>query len=214
MFAVKRDTLRALILAAVALGAVIACNDVADNPDHSDSVIMVVSATPVSSDPTNAAVSDFTTMTLQAQPRNPGATTFFNDVSLSTYTVGFSGGVMPPLSGVIGSGFVPAGGTATLVLTIVNGADKGFFSGVAGNTYNAHVEVQGEDFSGHDVSFSANVPVTFTTTPDSDGDGVDDAIDNCPLVFNPSQLDTFPVGGNGVGDCCDPTTPGYPACSP
>jgi hypothetical protein len=214
MFAVNRDALRALVLASVALGAVIACNDVADNPDHSDSVIQVVSATPVSSDPTNTAASESTTMLLAAQPRNPGATTFFNDVSLSSYTVEYSQGVLPTLSGAIGSGFVPAGGTATLILTVVNGADKSFFTGVAGNTYNAHIEVEGQDFSGHDVAFSANVPVTFTTTPDTDGDGVDDAIDNCPLVFNPSQLDTFPVGGNGVGDCCDPTTPGYPACSP
>lgn len=211
MFAVKQDAIRALVLAAVALGAVIACNDVADNPDHSDSVIQVVSATPVSSDPTNAAASDSTTMVLAAQPRNPGATTFFNDVTLSSYTVSFSA-LLAPVSGVIGSGFVPAGGTATLNLVVVPGAAK--FGGLAGNTVNAHIEVQGEDFSGHDVSFSANVPVIFTTTPDTDGDGVPDASDNCPLVFNPSQLDTFPVGGNGVGDCCDPTTPGYPACSP
>jgi hypothetical protein len=49
---------------------------------------------------------------------------------------------------------------------------------------------------------------------DDDGDGVADGTDNCPLVFNPSQLDTFPVIPNGVGDCCDPGTPGYPACSP
>jgi len=211
MFAVKRDAVRALVLAAVALGAVVACNNVADNPDHSDSVIQVVSATPVSSDPTNAAVSDSTTMVLMAQPRNPNATSFFNDVTLSTYKVGYSA-LLAPISGVIGSGFVPAGGTATLNLVVVSGATK--FGGLAGNTINAHIEVKGQDFSGHDVSFSANVPVTFTTTPDQDSDGVPDASDNCPLVFNPSQLDTFPIGGNGVGDCCDPTTPGYPACSP
>jgi hypothetical protein len=211
MFALNRDGLRILVLASVALGAVIACNDVADNPDHSDSVIEVVSATPVSSDPTNVAASDSTTMVLKAQPRNPNATTFFNDVSLSSYTVSFSA-LLAPVSGVVGSGFVPAGGTATVTLVVVPGAVK--FAGLAGNTVNARIDVEGQDFSGHDVSFTANVPVTFTTAPDSDADGVPDASDNCPLVFNPSQLDTFPVGGNGVGDCCDPTTPGYPACSP
>jgi len=210
MFALKRDVLRALVLASVALGAVIACNDVAHNPDHSDSVIEVVSATPVSSDPTNP-VDDSTTMVLRAQPRNPSATTFFNDVTLTSYTVTYSA-LLAPASGVVGAGFVPAGGSATVTLVVVSGAAK--FAGLAGNTVIARVDVKGKDFSNHDVNFSANVPITFTTAPDSDADGVPDATDNCPLVFNPSQLDTFPVGGNGVGDCCDPTTPGYPACSP
>ena len=44
---------------------------------------------------------------------------------------------------------------------------------------------------------------------DSDGDGVPDALDNCPNTCNPSQLD---VDGDGTGDVCD-TTPGCGACS-
>jgi hypothetical protein len=36
--------------------------------------------------------------------------------------------------------------------------------------------------------------------PDTDGDGVVDAVDNCPTVSNASQSDT---SGNGVGDACD-----------
>ncbi|MBM4466915.1 MAG: hypothetical protein FJ014_15415 [Chloroflexi bacterium] len=36
--------------------------------------------------------------------------------------------------------------------------------------------------------------------PDSDGDGVYDGADNCPLVPNPNQTDT---DGDGVGDACD-----------
>ncbi len=39
--------------------------------------------------------------------------------------------------------------------------------------------------------------------PDSDGDGICDPADNCPLVANPDQTDT---DGDGFGDACDPCT--------
>jgi MYXO-CTERM domain-containing protein len=44
------------------------------------------------------------------------------------------------------------------------------------------------------------------TPGDRDGDGIDDLIDNCPNVFNPSQAD---ADGDGIGDACDacPLTP-------
>jgi len=35
---------------------------------------------------------------------------------------------------------------------------------------------------------------------DGDGDGVPDAVDNCPTVANPDQMDT---NGNGIGDACE-----------
>ncbi len=38
---------------------------------------------------------------------------------------------------------------------------------------------------------------------DSDGDGVPDIYDNCPGAPNPGQEDSYPPGGNGIGNACD-----------
>jgi hypothetical protein len=46
--------------------------------------------------------------------------------------------------------------------------------------------------------------------PDSDGDGIPDARDDCPAVADPDQRDT---DGDGVGDACDPC-PADPTCLP
>lgn len=42
---------------------------------------------------------------------------------------------------------------------------------------------------------------TNPLNPDTDGDGVKDGVDNCPLIANASQTDT---NRNGMGDACDP----------
>jgi len=46
---------------------------------------------------------------------------------------------------------------------------------------------------------------TGGTDPDEDGDGVPNALDNCPTVANADQADS---NGNGVGDACEPLPPG------
>ncbi len=63
-----------------------------------------------------------------------------------------------------------------------------------------------------------NGPFCFPiSSPDSDGDGILDALDNCPAVSNPGQED---ADVDGIGDVCDDCTdidgdgfgnPGYPA---
>jgi hypothetical protein len=40
-------------------------------------------------------------------------------------------------------------------------------------------------------------------TFDTDSDGITACYDNCPNHANANQLDTYPTGGNGIGDACD-----------
>ena len=57
------------------------------------------------------------------------------------------------------------------------------------------------DSVGNDIASSvAGTGVTVTVALDSDGDGVPDAVDNCPHIPNPDQVDS---DGNGVGDACE-----------
>lgn len=56
-----------------------------------------------------------------------------------------------------------------------------------------------------------NDDIQEVAEPDSDGDGVPDAVDNCPSVTNPDQEDG---DGDGIGDPCDPDpySVGCPVC--
>ena len=38
---------------------------------------------------------------------------------------------------------------------------------------------------------------------DYDCDAILDDLDNCFYIYNPDQEDTYPPGGNGIGDACD-----------
>ena len=48
-----------------------------------------------------------------------------------------------------------------------------------------------------------NSYICYVQKVDSDGDGLFDNLDNCPNTVNPDQLDSYPSGGNGIGDACE-----------
>jgi len=49
---------------------------------------------------------------------------------------------------------------------------------------------------------SAIEVISQNSTPDTDGDGIADIVDNCPNTYNPGQADS---DGDGVGDACEST---------
>jgi hypothetical protein len=54
---------------------------------------------------------------------------------------------------------------------------------------------------GEQTDFEEVTITVLDVIVDTDGDGVPDAIDNCPTVPNPDQSD---LNNNGIGDVCDP----------
>ena len=96
-------------------------------------------------------------------------------------------------------------------ITIFGGDGTGAFyleaileAGSAGNTYmltcgdfdgNGRQDIAAANYGAGEISVFRNAGL-----PDSDGDGIGDLCDNCPLASNPDQEDS---DGDGTGDACD-----------
>ena len=65
----------------------------------------------------------------------------------------------------------------------------------------ASIELSSVPFPFSLRAISAVSPDWDAASPDADGDGVADSVDNCPDTPNPDQVD---FDGDGVGDACDP----------
>jgi hypothetical protein len=99
------------------------------------------------------------------------------------------------------------GTDACLLLEITSGDSYSvaFVDGVISNK-------AGTSFKIKNPTQQATCVTTTSTTlpPDADGDGVPDAVDNCPAIPNPTQAD---LDNDGHGDDCDPC-PTFPNPGP
>jgi len=158
----RRDALSHRLAALAALALVLAapaCNKVADKPGHAEAVIEVTAIT--TGGTSVAATTDATaTLTLAVRDRSSGqATTFFNDVTFTNFTVVFTpSGMVPDGTGLISTGFCAIGSVScALVLTLVLNGSKP----AAGTVVSGAVHVEGHDFVGNPLFFDTNVVLVF-----------------------------------------------------
>lgn len=148
--------LAALLALSVVAAAGVGCNE-HDDPGQAENVVLVREITTAGT--SVSAVEDTTALVeYSLLPRGEGANSFWNDVTLTSYTVSFTPAVIAPMSGPISTGFCPAGseGCKVDIILVPNGSKPG-----AGTTVAAHIDFEGRDTNDNPVNFSADVALIF-----------------------------------------------------
>jgi hypothetical protein len=152
--------LAALLGVTAILATGLACNE-HDDPGQAENVVLVNSVTTAGTS-VSAATDTTATVTYTLHPRNTGegglaASSFWHDLTLTSYSVSFEPAVIAPISGPVSTGFCPAGGTCSAdIILVPNGSKPG-----AGTTVVAHIDFEGRDSNDNPVNFSADAAVTF-----------------------------------------------------
>jgi hypothetical protein len=152
--------LAALLGVTAILAAGFACSQQHDDPAQAENVVLVNSITTAGTS-VSTATDTTATVVYTLNPRNPNpdqsATTFWHDITLTSYSVAFEPAVVAPISGPISTGFCPAGGTCSAdIILVPNGSKPG-----AGTTVVAHIAFEGRDANDNPVNFTADAAVTF-----------------------------------------------------
>ncbi len=104
--------------------------------------------------------------------------------------------------------------TAALRLSATVGGEITFTVVPSGTQVRVGIDRDADGFFDRDEIIAGSDPADPASVPpagDSDGDGIADALDNCPAVPNANQAD---ADGDGVGDACDPCTNGAAVVKP
>ena len=145
--------LAALAAVALVLATAPACNK-SDDPQDAESVILVTSLATAGL----AAAGDTTVaVTYSINPRNSTATSFYHDITLTSYKVAFAPGLVATNSGPISTGYCSPGDTCLVTLILVPFGGKP----APTTTVLATVDVEGRDVNDNPVNFSFQVPLTF-----------------------------------------------------
>ena len=157
---VMTNRLAALAAVTLVLAATAGCNET-DDPGQAENVILVTGIT-VTGASVAPGADTVANVTYSLNPRGGSptdpATTFFHDVTLTSYSVAFEPAVIPSGTGAISTGYCIAGSSCTVSLVLVpDGSKPG-----AGTTVIARVSVEGRDVNDNPVNFDAVIPISFT----------------------------------------------------
>lgn len=140
------------------------CNE-HDDPGQAENVVLVKSIA-IAGNSIASGTDTTALVTFSTNPRNPGnpdnpvspvPTTFWHEITLTSYTVSFEPAVIAPMSGPISTGFCPpASECAVDIVLVPNGSKPG-----AGTTVVAHIDFEGRDVNDNPVNFSADAAIVF-----------------------------------------------------